>query len=709
MRTLIIDNYDSFTHNLAQYIGEVNGEPCEVVRNDDSGFRTADLSDFDNVVISPGPGSPERSTDFGVCAEVIRDSDLPLLGVCLGHQGLCQAYGGTVGPASEVRHGRLSAITHDGRDLFAGIPTPFDVVRYHSLAVTSLPDMLEATAWAGDGTLMGVRHRHRPQWGVQFHPESICTEYGRRLLGNFASLTQQGQWRSSRSPRNASRGTGAPLLSRAETPDADGTGHRVLVRRIRTAATPEQAFAHLYGTSRTAFWLDSSRADSSLGRFSFMGDASGPLARVVEHDVWRGVTTIQNGPSISTASGPFLQWLDTDLRGMPVETPELPFDFALGWVGYLGYELKAECGGARSHRSEQPDAAMLFADRALAFDHHSGEVHLLALAEVGAAAGAAAGTEAARSWMNETEQRLSTLPPTPLRPVGNPHGASVENGLTLRHHPKRYLDLIDAAQRQIRAGETYEVCLTNMLTGTADLDPWESYRFLRETSPAPFSALLRFGDLSVLSTSPERFLKVGADGVAESKPIKGTRPRSADPREDQELHDELLTSEKERAENLMIVDLVRNDLGSCAAPGAVWVHKLFDVESFATVHQLVSTVRAGLDEGVTAISCFRAAFPGGSMTGAPKIRTMDIIDELESGPRGIYSGAIGYFSLNGAADHSIVIRTLVAQHGKVQIGVGGAITSLSDAQEELTETEVKAAAFLRLFRQPFPGSEVVSR
>ncbi|MFC6063112.1 aminodeoxychorismate synthase component I [Streptomyces ochraceiscleroticus] len=707
MRTLIIDNYDSFTHNLAQYIGEVNGEPCEVVRNDDSGFRMADLSDFDNVVISPGPGSPERPADFGVCAEVIRDSDLPLLGVCLGHQGLCQAYGGTVGPAPEVRHGRLSAVTHDGRDLFAGIPTPFDVVRYHSLAVTSLPDELEATAWAGDGTLMGVRHRHRPQWGVQFHPESICTEYGRRLLGNFAALTQQGKCRRTLSPRNTSRGTGAPLSSRAETPD--GPSHRVLARRIRTAATAEQVFAHLYGASRNAFWLDSSRADSALGRFSFMGDASGPLARVVEHDVWRGVTTARTGPSTSTVSGPFLQWLDTDLRGLSVETPELPFDFALGWVGYLGYELKAECGGARSHRSEQPDAAMLFADRALAFDHHSGEVHLLALAEVGAAASAAAGTEAAQSWMNETEQRLRALPATPLRPVGIPHGAGTADGLTLRHHPKRYLDLIDAAQRQIRAGETYEVCLTNMLTGTAHLDPWESYRFLRETSPAPFSALLRFGDLSVLSTSPERFLKVGADGVAESKPIKGTRPRSADPREDQRLHDELLTSEKERAENLMIVDLVRNDLGSCAAPGAVWVHKLFDVESFATVHQLVSTVRARLDEGATALSCFRAAFPGGSMTGAPKIRTMRIIDELESGPRGIYSGAIGYFSLNGAADHSIVIRTLVAQHGRVQIGVGGAITSLSDAQEELTETEVKAAAFLRLFGQPFPGGDAVSR
>ncbi|GAA2014510.1 aminodeoxychorismate synthase component I [Nocardiopsis rhodophaea] len=698
MRTLIIDNYDSFTHNLAQYLGEVNGEPCEVIRNDEVGFDLADLEQFDNVVISPGPGRPERQADFGICTDVILHSQIPLLGVCLGHQGLCYLHGGTIGPAPEVRHGRLSSVAHDGNELFAGLPSPFDVVRYHSLLVTALPPELEATGWAEDGTLMSVRHRHRPQWGVQFHPESVSTEHGHQLLANFAAVTEQ--WRRrSRSHRRFACDR-VPPTRRSSAPASHAPDYRVLARRLTVQVTAEQVFERFYSGSPTAFWLDSSLSDSSLGRFSFMGDASGPLSRVVEHDVWEGVTTVRSAVGESRVHGRFLDWLEADLGAMSVETPQLPFDFALGWVGCLGYELKAECGGEREHRSEQPDAALVFSDRAIAFDHDTSEVHLLALAVSDRESEASA--EAAERWFDGRERRLRALEADRPGPSRSPQAVRAADGVTSRHVPERYLDLIHDAQREIEAGETYEVCLTNMLTCTVNIDPWRAYQFLRHSSPAPFSALLRFGELSVLSTSPERFLRVGTDGVVESKPIKGTRPRSSDPEEDYRLREELRTSEKERAENLMIVDLVRNDLGSCAAPGSVWVHKLFDVESFATVHQLVSTVRARLDEGATAVSCFSAAFPGGSMTGAPKIRTMRILDELEAGPRGIYSGAIGYFSLNGGSDHSIVIRTLVSQQGRVSLGVGGAITALSDPKEELEETAVKAAALLRLFGERFP-------
>jgi para-aminobenzoate synthetase len=215
--------------------------------------------------------------------------------------------------------------------------------------------------------------------------------------------------------------------------------------------------------------------------------------------------------------------------------------------------------------------------------------------------------------------------------------------------------------------------------------------------------LLRFGELSVLSASPERFLQVTADGMAESKPIKGTRPRGATPAADEALRRELAESAKDRAENLMIVDLVRNDLGSVSVIDGVTVDKLFDVESFATVHQLVSTIRARLRPDRTAVDAVRAAFPGGSMTGAPKLRTMEIIDRLEGGPRGVYSGALGYFSLSGAADLSIVIRTLVAWSGRVSYGVGGAVIALSTPDEEVAETAVKATPLLRLTGQDFPG------
>ena len=199
----------------------------------------------------------------------------------------------------------------------------------------------------------------------------------------------------------------------------------------------------------------------------------------------------------------------------------------------------------------------------------------------------------------------------------------------------------------------------------------------------------------MLSTSPERFLRVGAGGRVESKPIKGTRPRGRDPRQDRALAAELLGSEKERAENLMIVDLVRNDLGRVAELGSVEVPELFSVETYETVHQLVSTVtRPAARPERPRCDCVRAAFPGGSMTGAPKLRTMEIIDRLEGGPRGVYTGALGYLSLTGAADLSIVIRTLVVTPREVRFGVGGAIIALADAAAEIEETRVKARALL---------------
>ncbi|CAM5360851.1 hypothetical protein GCM10010329_23510 [Streptomyces spiroverticillatus] len=275
--------------------------------------------------------------------------------------------------------------------------------------------------------------------------------------------------------------------------------------------------------------------------------------------------------------------------------------------------------------------------------------------------------------------------------------------IQLPHERDDYLRLIDACHEEIAAGESYEICLTNLAAAEHALDPWEGYPALRRFSPAPYAALLRFGALSVLSSSPERFLRLSAERIAESKPIKGTRPRGATAREDQEIIDGLRGSEKDRAENLMIVDLVRNDLGRHAETGSVEVSKLFDVETYATVHQLVSTVRARLRTDRSPVDLVRAAFPAGSMTGAPKTRTMQIIDRLESGPRGIYSGAIGYFSLSGAVDLSVAIRTAVVTPGRVRYGVGGAVVALSDAEEEFEETAVKAAPLLALIGAAFPG------
>ncbi len=689
MRTLLIDNYDSFTYNLVHGIAAATGREPVVIRNDDPHWRIEQLAEFDCVVISPGPGTPERAADFGICREVIERCELPLLGICLGHQGLAACLGGTVERAPEPRHGRTSPVLHTGTGIFDGIPSPFQVVRYHSLTVTALPDELEAIAHTPDGVLMSVQHRHRPMWGLQFHPESICTQYGDRLLRNFAELVRR---------YHAPRTLPVPAPRPAATPPAPSgtTSYELLVESIPTRWDDEAAFDAVFRDRPYAFWLDSSRPDAGTGRFSIMGDASGPLARVATADVWTGTLTVRSTaePDEHLVTGDFLDWLDQDLRATRLATPDglPPCGFALGWVGYLGYELKAQCGGRKAHRSAEPDAVMVFADRAVVLDHATGTTHLLALARPGTPG-------PAREWLSETARLLDGLTGRTPAPVPRP---AAPEAVRLRHDRDRYLELIGIAQEEIAAGETYEVCLTNMVEVEAVADPWQSYRLLRQASPAPFGALLQFDGVSVLSTSPERFLSVTADGRAESRPIKGTRPRGATPEQDAALRRDLASDEKDHSENLMIVDLVRNDLGRCAETGSVQARELFEVETYDTVHQLVSTVRARLRSDRSAVDCVRAAFPGGSMTGAPKIRTMRIIDRLEEGPRGVYSGAIGYFSLTGAADLSIVIRTAVLTPGRIRYGTGGAIVALSDPDEEFEETAVKAAPLLALTGGEFP-------
>ncbi|WP_055483650.1 aminodeoxychorismate synthase component I [Sphaerimonospora mesophila] len=694
MRTLLIDNYDSFSYNLAHYLGEVTGTEPTVIRNDEPGWRPEHLDGFDNVVISPGPGTPGVPADFGICREVISTGRVPLLGVCLGHQGIATLGGGSMALAPEPRHGRKSPVLHDGTGLFAGIPSPQEVVRYHSWAVDRLSDELEALAWTPDGVLMALRHKNRPQWGVQFHPESIATQHGHRLLANFAELSEESNLRHGRRVRSR-----RPLPTRPSSSNtARRVKYRLLVEELPTTSDAEQVYEELFLDHPFAFWLDSSRPDPRLGRFSIMGAADGPLSEVVTADVADGTVTVRLRQGTRREVRPFLDWLDDRLRAAEVVGgAELPFDFRGGWVGYLGYELKAQCGARLAHRSPHPDASLLFADRCVVFDHTASKTYLLAL-HVGDDA-------PARSWLAATRARIQALAGAPRPSVAAPGPVAVP--VSLRHDPGTYLKLIESCQDAITAGECYEICLTNMLTVECTLDVWPAYTTLRRDNPAPFAALLRLGDLSVLSTSPERFLRIDDEGRVEARPIKGTRPRGHSAEEDEALREDLASCEKDQSENLMIVDLMRNDLAQVAAVGSVAVPELFTVETYATAHQLISTVTARLRPDRSPVDCVRAAFPGGSMTGAPKLRTMENIDRLEGGPRGIYSGAIGYFSLSGGIDLSIAIRTLVTEPGRVSYGVGGAIVAMSDPVAEFDETAVKAIPLLSLLGTRLPERDTV--
>ena len=470
---------------------------------------------------------------------------------------------------------------------------------------------------------------------------------------------------------------------------------RLLVRTIHTPVDLESVFERLYARSPHAFWLDSVRAEPGMARFSFAGDGSGPLAEIVRYDVTSGTVEVERpGQPVQRVRTGIFDHLADRLARRRIDAPDLPFDFACGYVGYFGYELKADRGSPNRHRAATPDAYWLFADRLIVVDHQERTTHLLCLAE-----SSPAGRRDATGWLDATNAALRASPPP--RPAGPPPPVVADTTAAepwLVRGRARYLADIQACQAALRAGESYEICLTNAARLPAPGDPFGFYKALRQTNPAPYSAFLRFGGVQVACSSPERFLRVDRTGHAEARPIKGTAARSADPAEDLALRAGLGRSAKTRAENLMIVDLLRNDLGRVCVPGTVTVPRLMATETYATVHQLVSTIRGRLREGVTALDAVRACFPGGSMTGAPKLRTMEIIDSMETEARGVYSGAIGYLGCAGAADLGIVIRTAVFTGGAMHLGTGGAIVTDSDPAEEYQEMLLKTAAPLGAYR-----------
>jgi para-aminobenzoate synthetase len=687
MRTLVIDNYDSFTHNLVHLVAVVNQERPRVIRNDELAFDDIRDADFDNVILSPGPGDPRRPADFGLCARFIAECEKPILGVCLGHQGIAAAFGGSIARAPVPVHGRASGIRHAGTGLFRGIPSPFIAARYHSLiAGRPLPDDLVELAWTDDGIIMALAHRTQPLWGVQFHPESIITAHGEAILRNFRDLSLA--W--SREGGTAPHSPQAPSLPTAPLPDTfpqarEGTRKRrhAIWKQVANPPDAEAAFAQLFAATGNAFWLDSSLAEPGRARWSYFGAAAGDGTAADLYDCTARLTTLMRGPDRSQQPVSILDRLRPH-RGAAVANPP-PCPFTGGFVGWFGYEMGREFGGATRGRSPIPDAVLLPVDRFAAVDHDAGAMYLVSLTE-------GPDDPASRAWIAKTEHRLAEVTALP-----DPAAAVSGGRITFRLDRDRatYLRDIEQCLEWIRAGETYQVCLTNEITAEIDVDPFTLYRVLRRINPAPHAAYLTWPGGAVLSASPERFLQVDRDGHVEAKPIKGTIRRDPDPARDAGLAGALAGSGKDRAENVMIVDLLRNDLSRVCRPGSVAVPQLCAIESFATVHQLVSTVRGELAEGNTVIDLLRAAFPGGSMTGAPKTRTLELIDRLEHRARGVYSGALGWIGHDGAADLSIVIRTIIQQGRRLSLGVGGGIVAQSTPEGEFDEMLLKAKASIR--------------
>jgi para-aminobenzoate synthetase component I len=454
-------------------------------------------------------------------------------------------------------------------------------------------------------------------------------------------------------------------------------------------------------------FLDSAGAPEPLGRYSFLAAdpwtavrAKGLLTQERRADGW-----IRVDPDPLT----HVRALLAPEHGAAAGIAGLP-PFQGGAAGYVGYDWGAALERVPRPRYDDlavPDVLLGLYDWVIAWDHRTDQAWAIS---TGMPERGPARTQRAARRLAFVQERLAAGPAGPERDGARPSGPG-RGGAPLRaaapSYPvpdvpgirstftrAGYLDAVARVIEYIHAGDIFQANLSHRLEAPVVGTPLELYTRLRRRTPAPFAAFLDYGDLQVASASPERFLRVETGGRVETRPIKGTRPRGVGPEHDAALSRALAESPKDRAENVMIVDLLRNDLSRVCRPGSVRAPELFALEHYATVHHLVSTVVGELASGYDALDLVRAAFPGGSITGAPKVRAMQIIAELEPTQRGVYCGAIGYLDTSGALDTSIVIRTYLVRGGQVYFQVGGGIVADSDPEQEYRETLDKARGLI---------------
>jgi len=462
--------------------------------------------------------------------------------------------------------------------------------------------------------------------------------------------------------------------------------------------TPVSAFRKI-DTDDYAYLLESVERGEKLGRYSFL--ASSPS--IIFKSKGNQVEIIEGKKSqVRTSSDPLeiLKGLMAQYR--PVSDPELP-RFIGGAVGYLGYDM-VRCFEPRLQASQRPDdlnlpdAAFLLTDTLLVFDHLKHKVKVISNAHVKGAP-----ERAYQEAMRKIEGLIEQLkrPSSPASRIQHPASRiEVKSNLT----EEDFKENVQRAKEYIRAGDIIQVVLSQRLHTEIHVPPFDIYRALRTVNPSPYMYYLKCGDLRLIGSSPEILVRA-EDGMVEVRPIAGTRPRGKTPQEDEALARELLADPKEQAEHIMLVDLGRNDLGRVAEFGTVKVNELMVIERYSHVMHIVSDITGRLTEGKDAFNALRACFPAGTVTGAPKIRAMEIIDELEPIGRGPYAGAVGYFSFSGNLDTCITIRTIVMKGNHTYVQAGAGIVADSVPAREYQETLNKAQALVKAIELAETGLE----
>ena len=460
-------------------------------------------------------------------------------------------------------------------------------------------------------------------------------------------------------------------------------------RFLNDTETPVSAFLKLRAPAGS-FLLESAEQGQLFGRYSFIGLAARESIRLCGDRLLVRSGGVDHEYGLEAQGGdPFRFLADYMSRARIASVPDLP-PFVGGAVGYFGYDLVRRVerlGEGPPDDQGLPDMAFLIPDMVVAFDHLRHSISLITVLATDDDRGLDAAYAAAQDRAAWVRERLSgPVPEVPRR-----EAASAPTQIESNFRKADFLASVERIREYIYAGDAFQVVLSQRFQRPVEVGGFSVYRGLRAVNPSPYMYYLSFRDFEVVGSSPEPLIKT-ANGEVETRPIAGTRPRGATPEEDLRQAEELLADEKERAEHVMLVDLGRNDLGRVCRPGSVHLAEFMGIERYSHVMHLVSTVVGELEEGVSAAAALKAAFPAGTVSGAPKVRAMEIIDELEPTRRGPYAGAIGYLSYNGELDSCIYIRTIVVRDGVAYVQAGAGIVADSDPEREYEETENKARA-----------------
>ncbi|KAF1353157.1 ADC synthase [Delphinella strobiligena] len=811
-RLLFLDAYDSFSNNIIVLLQEQLNATVEVIHIDDKRFATGDatlfhdfLARYDGVVAGPGPGDPRNPDDLGLMSylwDVPDHQCLPVLGICLGFQSLALAFGASAEKLSEPRHGQITQVSHRGRSIFKDVGV-VKATQYHSLHVrlgeqksttnserlwfpTQNCPLLEPLAWdlsdseRNGSVLMAVQHCKKPFWGVQYHPESICTNgAGASIVKKWWSEALDWSLHQAATPdidpepsisasyafdldfSDFSNIESGQSSGRSSIDCCDGlaTGHTLPTAQSTPAETRSSSRTCQPEVSRQVSWksidlptsalsvtslvealqdvhgntvmLESGTKDgkpvrSETGRFSIIACLDGTL-RSLRYSTRRQTVESNLTNSMQRFSAT-MQDVWSSIDGFMTENQATNgseiVPFWGGLVGFISYEAGLETIDVQPApvKDTHPDAWFVFVERSVVIDHVDNKLYIQSLHNDD------------RKWMRQTEDIIEEAYKMAAK-MESGHGSiegkqtDVDKRVTYEeaNMPRtptitapdsiKYADKVRLCQSSIRAGDSYELCLTDqsLVSYPAEHRPsaWDLYSRLRTANPAPFSAYLHFkgqsrngedfadDDVAILSSSPERFLSWSRGGKCQFRPIKGTVLKNDDMTK--EKAEATLNSDKEQAENLMIVDLIRHDLYGVVGPRNVEVEKLMQVEEYETVFQLVSIIEGQLpySEDKKGVDVLAASLPPGSMTGAPKKRSCELLREIEAGPRGIYSGVLGYLDVGGGGDFSVIIRTAFqwSDEGYWRLGAGGAVTVLSTAEGEFDEMMAKRASSLRAFQQ----------